>query len=320
MSTMIVPFQANEKALALPTLKSPFNTNQQALALPSEHRNVPIDLLPVETKKLDLSWAERTFCYARFFSTSFTSEEHVFQQELQSWIDKATALQNELKEIGVLKANEKVVEIFNKYEVCMPGTTNVRPTSFDDVLVIINDKTWYQNQQELKRNLIHMVSYGIFRTGHNNWAKRATNEWLLKHNVTIQGEINTTNNRAKRKKKGFVYSNLVHRASNSIADRIQKNMVNNHGEFIAVRKKKNTEKFETYKYEPKQFNQYGGYIVYPQDKLTCIMTPKQKMYKRVVDSIHLALQNSISFDDIEDIITTLKNEMNETSSGKCNVT
>ena len=315
MTSMIIPFQANTKELALPTLNTTsLKTNTQGLTPPSERRLVPIDLLPVETKKLDLPWAEKTFCYAKFFSTSFTSDEHIYEQELQAWIDKATALQNELKETGVLKAHEKIVETFHKYDVCMPGTTNVRPTSFDDVLVIISDKEWYLNQQDLKRNLIHMVSYGIFRSGHNNWAKRATNEWLLKHNVTMQREKNNT--QGKRKKKGFVYSNLVHRASNSIADRIQKNMISNHGEFIAVRKKTNSEKFETYKYEQKQFSQYGGYIVYPQDNLTCIMTPKQKMYKKVVDCIDLALQNSISIDDIEQIIRTFKNEMNETSFGK----
>ena len=41
----------------------------------------------------------------------------------------------------------------------------------------------------------------------------------------------------KRKEKGFIYSNLVLRASNSVSDRIQKCMLSCYGEYIAVRKK-----------------------------------------------------------------------------------
>ena len=71
-----------------------------------------------------------------------------------------------------------------------------------------------------------MITYGIFRNGYNNWAIKASKEWLFKYKIRIdekESDISTT--KTTRQKKGFVYTNLVQRASNSIADRVQKNMI-----------------------------------------------------------------------------------------------
>lgn len=284
---------------------------------PGQPRYIPSDLIPIDNKSLDEEWARSTFPYARYFSNRFTSEDIQYDSDIQAWMDTAIKLQNELKEMGVNKAHEKIVNIFDEYNVKMPGTMNEGPSNFDDVIAIINDKDWYRAKQDVKRNLIHMVSYGIFRRGHNHWAIHAANEWLQKHHVRIlQNRVGgTQTSKTSRHKKGFVYMNLVHRASNSIADRIQKSMASSHGEFIAVRKKTRSEKYDTYTFESVRFNQYEGYIVYPKNNLLDLMTPKEKMKKKVVDAIKLALQNTVTLDEIDEIVKHMKDGLKKNKNG-----
>ena len=74
-----------------------------------------------------------------------------------------------------------------------------------------------------------------------------------------------------------MYTNLVQRASNSISDRIQKNMISNHGQYIAVRKKPSCQNNSTHRYEAKRFNNFEGYIVYPSDTLLNILNPQDQI-------------------------------------------
>ena len=47
---------------------------------------------------------------------------------------------------------------------------NHSPSNFCDVVVIINNNNWYETDQEIKRELINMISYVIFKRGYYNWA------------------------------------------------------------------------------------------------------------------------------------------------------
>ena len=132
-----------------------------------------------------------------------------------------------------------------------------------------------------------MISYGIFRQGYNNWAIKASKEWLLKYKILInENELDVGSSKTKRQKKGFVYTNLVQRASNSISDRIQKNMISNHGQYIAVRKKPSCQNNSTHRYEAKRFNKFEGYIVYPCDTFLIMMNPKEQIKKKSRIQLH----------------------------------
>ena len=68
-----------------------------------------------------------------------------------------------------------------------------------------------------------MITYGIFRQGYNHWAIKVSKEWLFKYKIRFdEKEWNVAASKTTRQKKGFVYTNLVKRASNSISDRIRK--------------------------------------------------------------------------------------------------
>ena len=267
-------------------------------------RSVPSNLLPTDARSLNQEWAEQTFRYAYIFGRNFGSSDWGDQSKIQAWIDRAIQIQQELREIGVQKAHDKIISVFRDYNVCLPRT-NQMPTNIDDVIIIINDKQWYMEQQDSKQQLIHMITYGIFRSGYNHWAFKACKEWLMKYRLKLDDTEmleDTLDDKASRRKKGFVYTNLVQRASNSIADRIQKNMISNHGQYIAVRKKTKGERNSEYKYEKKRFNAFDAYIVYPNDGLLCLMTPKEQFKKKIKDLVSLALKNDVEYQDIVNIV------------------
>ena len=199
----------------------PFDT-LELLPTVQELTPVPPNLIPTDSKSINYDWAKNTFRYAYLFIRNFSSKDWGENETIQVWIDKALELQTELRELDVAKANEKIISIFREYNICMPGTTQ-RPTNIDDIIITINDKVWYSTQQDSKQALIHMISYGIFRQGYNNWAIKASKEWLLKYKILInEKELDVRSSKTRRQKKGFVYTNLVQRVSSSISDRIQK--------------------------------------------------------------------------------------------------
>ena len=180
--------------------------------LPATERNdtihsVPFDLIPVDQKKLDADWAQRTYKYAHIFSESITSMVIQSQDDLQDWINIASHVQVELRSLGVAKAHERLLEICNEHEIKLPGNSNQRPVNIDDIMTIIGNKTWYQSNVAAKRTLIHMFAYGMFRRGYNMWAVNAANDWMVSKNIQLFQDSSNDGLANRRCGKGFVYSN-----------------------------------------------------------------------------------------------------------------
>ena len=199
--------------------------NTQIVTDDSQYKaSIPYDLIPTESKNLNQEWAEKTFRYAYLFGRDFDDAFiRSVNKNMQAWIDKALQLQAELRQLGVQKAHEAVLSIFREYNILIPGSTQ-RPTNMDDVLVVINDKNWYAEDQHNKQKFIHHIAYGIFREWQNHWAQKTSQDWLFKYKLRIDDTKSVTNVEGKKsgQKKGFVYRNLVQHASNAIADQIQK--------------------------------------------------------------------------------------------------
>ena len=263
--------------------------------------SVPMDLILIDSKQLDEDWARNTFRYAHCFSKEITTTIINKPEDLQKWIDIATDLQLELRTIGLQKAHAKIIEVFKDYGVYLPSTSNEKqhPVNFDDVITIISDSYWYQTRQLSKQALIHMVSYGIFRKGYNIWAINAANEWLNKRRIRYI-ESTSTHEKKRRRGKGFVYCNLVLRASNSIADRIQKCMLSCYGEYIGVRQKNRKHDFVKI-----NLNHFEAYIVRPHDMITEIMSAKEKHIRNIRNAIALGMRNEVRKEDVENILNTM---------------
>ena len=141
-----------------------------------------------------------------------------------------------------------------------------------------------------------MVTYGIFRKGYSIWAINAANEWLNKRRLRYI-ENTSTHDKQCRRGKGFVYCNLVLRASNSIADRIQKCMLSCYGEYIGVRQKNKKHDFVKI-----NLNHFEAYIVRPHDMIAEIMSPKEKHIRNIRNAIALGMRNGVGKEDVEHIL------------------
>ena len=255
---------------------------------------VPFDLIPVDSKQLDETWATKTFKYAHYFSGDITTKIINDTEDLQTWIGIALDIQLELRAIGLQQAHAKIVDGFRDYGVYLQTSSShmQHPVEFDDIISIISNVNWYKTRQVSKQALIHMVTYGIFRKGYNTWAIEAANEWLNKRNLKLT--------QGKRRGKGFVYCNLVLRASNFIADRIQKCMLACHGEYIGVRQKNSQHEFTKI-----NLNHFEAYIVKPHDMIAEIMSTEEKHIRIIRNAIGLGMKNGVTKKHVQDILDTI---------------
>ena len=127
--------------------------------------------------------------------------------------------------------------------------------------------------------------------------------------------VGSTDN-IKRRCKGFVYSNLVLRASNSISDRIQKCMLSCYGEYIAVRKK-----HEKHDYTKITFNQFHAYIVRPHDMIMEVMSTKDRYLKNIRTAIAKGLKHNVTKENIVEILNEIEviEVSNEENEGKSDI-
>jgi len=208
-----------------------------------------------------------------------------------------------LRALGVEKATDELVRYFrDELVTTLPNTDNLYPTSIDDIITIIGSRSWYQQKLHIKRKIIHHVSYKIFRKHYNQWAINAFNQWKKENRIDFIKNENTSTK--KRMGKNFIYKNLLLlRASNSICDRVQKCMLQQHGEYIAVRNKNVLE----YSYVKIQLDQFEAYIVRPHNDVNKSLNEKQKHIKTLRKALLMAINNNISALEISVIVRdTLK--------------
>ena len=124
-------------------------------------------------------------------------------------------MQLELRSLGYEHACNEIVHLFvTQYEICDP-VSNVFPTTYDDVLKIIENPLWYNINKVKSRNIVWMVTYGIFRRNMDRWLQQVANAWSASKKIT---EFRTTQYRTGN---GFVLQNLLQTASTLIQRRIK---------------------------------------------------------------------------------------------------
>ena len=149
----------------------------------------------------------------------------------------------DLKRTGYEAGIKEVIHrASTEYGMKLPCNPTQSPVNLDDIMTIIGDINWYKANTDSKRRIIHMLAYGIFRQGQNGWVHEAAKVWFQTYKLTINsttdGRLNTTDNalHKRRQIKGFAYSIIVSRVSNTLSDRMTSVCKHSHGEHIAVRK------------------------------------------------------------------------------------
>ena len=221
-----------------------------------EAKEVPPDLLPVHSLYLSRNdWAKRTYPYWCAFNVGRIPLDPT-EDDLAKWRDAAADIMEELKAIGVSKAQEKICNMMNSY-----FTFEYKQKHFNNMFQVIDmlsDATFYAENIALFRDMVHMFQYGIFRTGYNGWAVDCANDWMRKRNIVYN---NFSLGKQVRKGKGFVYKLIVNRASDSICNRLQSMTQRLYGEYVVVRDRKLKKYGEEYQLRDYTFNyRFAGYL------------------------------------------------------------
>ena len=217
---------------------------------------VPNDLLPLHPAHLKSNnWAAKTFQYWKAFHVG-TLPQVPGEEDLSNWRDAAADIIEELKALGVSKAQKKICNMVNSYY-----TFKYKKTTFStlyDVVDMLSDPAFYPENMPLVRDMLHMFQYGIFRTGYNGWAHECANEWMRERNIQ-HTHLNT--GKKARTGKGFVYKLIVTRASGSLCERLQNMSQRLYREYVVVRDRKVKKYGDNYVMESYVFNyRFQGYL------------------------------------------------------------
>ena len=118
----------------------------------SNQNQVPSDIIPTTRKQINLDYASYKKEWACMLNPSKFQPLKRIQNEadfVAEWQFYMIKIQTELQQFGHNFAIKKVVSLFaNYYHILIPETKQL-PTSFDDVLTIIEDKNWYNYKKKL---------------------------------------------------------------------------------------------------------------------------------------------------------------------------
>ena len=213
---------------------STMSNSTRTTSSPSNVNQVPSDLIPTARKSITFEYASKTKNWAWIFD----------QQQFQSlvnnegdsdlvtkWQKYMMNMQVELRILGYDHACKEIVHLFvTQYEIRDP-VTKVFPKTYDDVLKIIENPLWYNINKMKSRNIVWMVTYGIFRRNMDRWLQQVTNAWSASKKIT---EFRTTQHRTGN---GFVLQNLLQHASTLIQRRIKTILWAKHNEVLCCKRK-----------------------------------------------------------------------------------
>ena len=259
-----------------------------------EPKEVPSDLLPMLLIDLDKpNWATSTYQYFSAFHSGHLPQIPN-EDDLKKWKQAAGDIIEELKILGVSKAQEKICDMLQSYFVF--DRKNRSFCSMYDVVDLLGDPDFYDENTTLVRDMLHMFQYGIFRVGYNGWALECAREWMKKRNITYPS---LRASERGRKGKGFVYRLLVSRASNSICFRLQTLTQRVFQEYVVVRDRKIKKFGEGYSLEPYTFNhRFSGYICKTITTTSSSTSTKEEETElsKLASLLGEAKSNGVSFD------------------------
>ena len=261
-------------------------------------RTIPLKFLPNTDLKYTTEWAEDTYCYRYLFDDNTTSESYKSKEEVEDWRLQALQLMQEIKHIGIAHGRYEIVKLARShYGMTMPQSGNYKPTNIDDVMSIIGDEDWYNDNKEYKLNIVYHLMYGLTRSGMNGWLINQERKWLQDHHLQYnQDHVGIR----KTKLRGFVYTIMNCQFSNSTIKLFHNIMKRNYGEFITVRKP--TKSLPSHvTYTNRNFLGGSGYIVRCEDIIDRQVQCKgNKMEQMCTRWIEMCKQEDLTLLDMHD--------------------
>ena len=263
-------------------------------------RTIPLKFLPNTDIQYTTKWAQETYCYRYLFDDNTTSESYKSEEEVEDWRLQALQLMREIKHIGIAHGRNEIVKLARShYGMVMPQSGNYKPTNIDDVMSIIGDEDWYNDNKEFKLNIIYHLMYGLTRSGMNGWLIDQERKWLQDHKLQYtQDHVGVR----KTKLRGFVYSIMNCQFSNSTIKLFHNIMKRNYGEFITVRKPTKTLPSHI-TYINRTFLGGSGYIVKCEDIINHNVQLKGNKVEQMCNRwIKMCQREDLSLLDMHDML------------------
>lgn len=275
-------------------------------------RLISRDLLPVNEKEITEQWAKETYNHCHLFTTEVTGTVWESHQDLKKWMYVAKNLMKDIKCHGVEAGRERIVHLANhKYNLTLPSDQNglinesLAPVNINDVVEIVSNPSWYNDNKYDKQNIIHDLIYAITRKTNNFWLITAEKKWMQKHNVTYGFK------RSKRitESRGFVYKLMNSIFSNTTIRMFKRAMLSSLGEYISVRdnakllKKIQSGEDSEYSVTPRMFSGGKGYIIHSLKKSNNNGGSKgNQKYPKVKAWIEECVEKKMSFNSIARLV------------------
>ena len=274
-------------------------------------RTVPLKLFPLNEMSYTTQWARGTYCYRYLFDDETTSESYKTDSDVEDWRLQALQILKEIKNIGIAHGRNEIVKLARgHYGMTMPNACDCKPTNIDDVMSIIENNEWYNNDKTFKQNIIYHLVYGLTRSGMNGWLLEQEQKWLRSHCIQYDQDEGGI---CKTKLRGFVYSIMNSKFSNSTIKLFRNAMQRRYGEFISVRKVPLNPTANLI-YTPRSFVGGSGYVV------SCINTKKQlasisssTVERMGINWIETCVAEEMSLLDVHEMVDYLFNQKHDTN-------
>ena len=287
-------------------------------------RSIPLKFLPVNDLHYTTEWARNTYSYRHLFDEATTSESYKSDCEVEDWRLQALEIMREIKHIGIAQGRSEIVKLArNHYGMIMPNNGNYKPTCIDDVMSIIEDEDWYNDNKEFKQNIIYHLMYGLTRSGMNGWLLEEERKWMQGHKLQYHHQDTVVIR--KTKLRGFVYSIMNSQFSNSTIKLFRNMMRRKYGEFITVRKPSNMFGSNVH-YTTRNFLGGSGYVVTCDDTSDMAFVRNSNLVEKMCSKwVVLCKQKNVSLLEMHDMIDEIYNHepekiFNDLETSNCNLT
>ena len=159
---------------------------------------VPQDLIPIKDTHINQVWAMNTIQYRSVFNNA-EQISVATQSHLAEWQKEARKMSEDLKVLGILKAEERIVHLCNHvYNLRLEDKSE-----FSNVYQVIgkmSDQKFKSENYNTYLDMLYMFQYGISRCQFNGWAQDTSIEWMNTRNISYSDPTRDGSGRKKKVK------------------------------------------------------------------------------------------------------------------------
>ena len=271
-------------------------------------RLVSFDLFPMHEKHLTLKWAKDTYAYYHLFNDDIRTTGYSNDEELLNWISFTKFLIKNIKIKGTEAGRTEIVRLAcHQYNLFLPNresdfhTPFQKPLNVREVVSVITDPVWYNDNKTYKQDIIHHLAYGITRKGNNLWLLEAEKDWMASFGISYDF------NACKRitETRGFVYKLMNSTFSNSTIKMFKRAMLLKLGEYISVRdnegiiKKIDSGTIKNLTYKHKSFKNGKGLVITKSNFHSHNQnTEIEQLVKHVNEWVKVSMTNGVKLEEI----------------------